>query len=192
MARRRNGKQKMKGLLKGGSITKRIFPVVKSLSAPISFLEQITASDRKTLGNSFSQAGYSTQLKIMSNMVMGRLAGITPFHKMSDGTMLPTSKQTINPSGVLNKWTNAGLIGLGYQLIGSQINKTLGKNYVPETSKIGSISKSVFVGGALGGIFSPSEAKPTSQISFPSTTAVMSSTSNGSFNNGSDSTGSSY
>ena len=191
MARRRNGKQKMKGLLKGGSITKRIFPVVKSLSAPISFLEQITASDRKTLGNSFSQAGYSTQLKIMSNMVMGRLAGITPFHKMSDGTMLPTSKQTINPSGVLNKWTNAGLIGLGYQLIGSQINKTLGKNYVPETSKIGSISKSVFVGGALGGIFSPSEAKPASQISFPSTTTVMSSTTNGTFNTG-DTTESSY
>lgn len=181
----------MKGLLKGGSITKRIFPVVKSLSAPISFLEQITASDRKALGNSFSQAGYSTQLKIMSNMVMGRLAGITPFHKMSDGTMLPTSKQTINPSGVLNKWTNAGLIGLGYQLIGSQINKTLGKNYVPETSKIGSISKSVFVGGALGGIFSPSEAKPASQISFPSTTTVMSSTTNGTFNTG-DTTESSY
>jgi hypothetical protein len=182
----------MKGLLKGGSITKRIFPVVKSLSAPISFLEQITASDRKALGNSFSQAGYSTQLKIMSNMVMGRLAGITPFHKMSDGTMLPTSKQTINPSGVLNKWTNAGLIGLGYQLIGSQINKTLGKNYVPETSKIGSISKSVFVGGALGGIFSPSEAKPASQISFPSTnTTVISTTTNGTFNT-IDTTESSY
>ena len=58
MARRRNGKQKLKGLLKGGSITKRLFPVVKTVTAPISFLEQLTSADRASAGNSFSQAGY--------------------------------------------------------------------------------------------------------------------------------------
>ena len=191
MAKKRS--QKMKGLLKGGSITKKIFPIVKTMSAPISFLEQLTAHDRKNLGQSFATAGYTTQLKIMSNLVMGRLAGITPFHKMGDGTMLPTAKQTINPSGVLNKWSNAGLVGLGYQLIGSQINKTLGKTYIPETSKIGSISKSVFVGGVLGGFFSPSEPRTvTPSSTFPTNTLTSYANTNGTYNNGSDSTGSSY
>ena len=193
MAKRRGTKSKMKGLLKGGSITKKIFPIVKTVSAPISFLEQITAHDRKNLGQSFSSAGYSTQLKIMSNLVMGRLAGITPFHKMGDGTMLPTAKQTINLSGISNKWTSSALAGLGYQLIGGQINKTLGKTYIPETSKIGSISKSVLVGGLLGGVFSPSEPKAvTPSASFPTNTVTSYANTNGTYNNGSDSTGSSY
>ena len=81
MARRRNGKQKMKGMLKGGSIKRKLLPIVKTVTAPIAFFEQVTSQDRASLGNSFSQAGYATQLKIMSNIVMGRLAGITPFNK---------------------------------------------------------------------------------------------------------------
>jgi len=193
MTKKQKMANKAKGLLKGGSITKKIFPIVKTVSAPISFLEQLTSADRKNLGQSFSTAGYGTQLKIMSNLVMGRLAGITPFHKMGDGTMLPTAKQTINPSGVMNKWTNAGLIGLGYQIIGKQINKTTGMSIIPETSRIGSISKSVFVGGALGGFFSPSEPKAvTPSASFPTNTVTSYANTNGTYNNGSDSTGSSY
>lgn len=183
MAKRRNG-QKLKDRLTKGGLAKKIFPIVKTVSAPISFLEQITASDRKNLGQSFSTASYPTQLKIMTNVVMGRLAGITPFHGG-----LPTAKQTINLSGVNNKWTTSAIYGIGYQLIGGQINKMTGKRIIPETSKIGSISRSVFVGGLLGGVFSPSENKPTTQASFPST--VMSSTTNGTFNTG-DTTESSY
>lgn len=188
MARRRNGKQKMKGMLKGGSIKRKLFPIVKTVTAPIAFLEQLTSQDRASLGNSFSSAGYGTQLKIMSNLVMGRLAGITPFHGG-----LPTAPQTINPSGVLNKWTNAGLIGLGYKIIGSQINKTTGMALIPETSSIGSIAKSAFVGGALGGFFSEPTPKTISQTpSFPTSTVTSYSNTNGTFNTGSDSTGSSY
>ena len=188
MARRRNGKQKMKGMLKGGSIKRKLFPIVKTVTAPIAFLEQLTSQDRASLGNSFSSAGYGTQLKIMSNLVMGRLAGITPFHGG-----LPTAPQTINPSGVLNKWTNAGLIGLGYKIIGSQINKTTGMSLIPETSSIGSIAKSAFVGGALGGFFSEPTPKTISQTpSFPTSTVTSYSNTNGTFNTGSDSTGSSY
>ena len=181
MVKRKNGKQKMKGLLKGGSIKKRLLPVVKTVTAPIAFLEQLTSQDRANLGNSFSSAGYGTQLKIMTNLVMGRLAGITPFHGG-----LPTAPQTINPSGVLNKKTNAGLIGLGYKIIGSQINKTTGMSLIPETSSIGSIAKSAFVGGALGGFFSESTPKTITQQSFPTITSSM--TSNGNYNSGQDST----
>ena len=187
MAKRRNGKSKMPKI---GSLKNRLYPFVKTVSAPIAFLEQITAKDRQDLGQSFSTAGYSTQLKIMSNIVMGRLAGITPFHKLSDGTMLPTAPQTINPAGVMNKWTNAGLIGLGYKIIGSQINKTTGMSLIPETSKIGSISKSVFIGGALGGFFddAPRKAQTFTRQSFPTTNRALTTT----YNNGQDSTGSSF
>ena len=183
MARRRNSKQKMKGMLKGGSIKRKLFPIVKTVTAPIAFLEQLTSQDRASLGNSFSSAGYGTQLKIMSNLVMGRLAGITPFHGG-----LPTAPQTINPAGVLNKWTNAGLIGLGYKIIGSQINKTTGMSLIPETSSIGSIAKSAFVGGALGGFFSEPTAKTVTQQSFPTLTSSITVNGNGNYNRGQDST----
>jgi hypothetical protein len=186
MARRRNGKQKMKGMLKGGSIKRRLFPIVKTVAAPISFLEQLTSQDRANLGNSFSQAGYGTQLKIMSNIVMGRLAGITPF---KGG--LPSAPQTINPAGVLNKWTNAALIGLGYKIIGTQINKTTGMSLIPETSSIGSIAKSALIGGALGGFFSEPTPKTITQQSFPATSSITVNT-NGNYNSGQDSTGSSF
>ena len=166
-------------MLKGGSIKRKLFPIVKTVTAPIAFLEQLTSQDRASLGNSFSSAGYGTQLKIMSNLVMGRLAGITPFHGG-----LPTAPQTINPAGVLNKWTNAGLIGLGYKIIGSQINKTTGMSLIPETSSIGSIAKSAFVGGALGGFFSEPTAKTITQQSFPSIAVNV----NGNYNSGQDST----
>ena len=188
MAKRRNGKSKMPKI---GSLKNRLYPFVKTVSAPIAFLEQITAKDRQDLGQSFSTAGYSTQLKIMSNIVMGRLAGITPFHKLSDGTMGPTAPQTINPAGVVNKWTNAGLIGLGYKVIGSQINKTTGMSLIPETSKIGSIGKSVLIGGALGGFFddAPAKAQTFTRQSFPTTTNRALTTT---YNSGQDSTGSSF
>ena len=192
MAKRRKSNARKKI----GNIGNRLFPFVKSVSAPIAFIEQISAKDRQVLGNSFSQAGYGTQLKIMSNIVMGRLAGITPFHKMSDGTMLPTAPQTINPSGVLNKWTNAGLIGIAYKVLGGAINnqaKSMGVkgSIIPETAKIGSIGKSVLIGGALGGFFDDPVSKSTQTFakqSFPTTTRAM--TTN--YNSGQDSTGSSF
>ena len=188
MAKRRNGKSKMPKI---GSLKNRLYPFVKTVSAPIAFLEQITAKDRQDLGQSFSTAGYSTQLKIMSNIVMGRLAGITPFHKLSDGTMLPTAPQTINPAGVVNKWTNAGLIGLGYKVIGHQINKATGMSLIPETVKIGSIGKSVLIGGALGGFFDdpPNKAQTFARHSFPTQNRALTNTM---YNSGSDSTGSSF
>ena len=48
---------------------------------------------------------------LCSNNVLGRLAWLSPFPKEY------TAPQTINPGGVLNKWTNAGLIGHWLQSI---------------------------------------------------------------------------
>ena len=61
MAKRRNGKSKMPKI---GSLKRKLMPVVKTVTAPIAFLEQLTSQDRANLGNSFSSAGYGTQLKI--------------------------------------------------------------------------------------------------------------------------------
>lgn len=190
MARRKKIKQ---GL---GRIGNKLFPFVKAVSAPIAFLEQITAKDRQTLGATFTQATTTTQLKILVNITLGRLGGITLFHKLSDGTILPTAPQTINPAGVINKWTNAGLIGIAYKVLGGAINKFgkdmgLGSSLVPETSKVGSIAKSVFIGGALGGFFddpvTKSNGQVTQQQSFPSLTSshnVISVTNSGSQDSG--------
>ena len=112
-------------------------------------------------------------------MVLGRIAGITPFTKV--GGQAP---QTINPSGVLNKWTNAGLIGLGYKIIGSNINKATGMSLIPETSSIGSIAKSALIGGALGGFFS----QPTQQSFSNPVQSNSSMVVNGNYNSGQDST----
>jgi len=185
MARRKKKSKVTKHL---GNIGNRLFPIVKTVSAPIAFLEQISAKDRQDLGNNFSQAGYGTQLKLMTNIVLGRLAGVSPFPK------LYTAPQTINPSGVLNKWTNAGLIGIAYKVLGGGVNKIsrdMGMgSVVPETSKIGSIGKSVLIGGALGGFFDDAPAKAqqfTRQI--PSQNRILTNTT---YNSGSDSTGSSF
>ena len=186
----KNGRRKLKNPLKGKSISSIVYPVVKSVTAPIAFLEQISKKDRQDLGQTFTTAGYSTQLKIMSNIVLGRIAGITPFHKLSDGTMLPTAPQTINFAGVNNQWTKGALMGLAYQYIGGHINKMTGKSLIPETSKIGTISKSAFLGGALGGFFddSPAKAQTFTRQSFPTTNRALTTT----YNSGQDSTGSSF
>ena len=174
------GKRRSKAKLGLKSVGNKIFPFVKAVSAPIAFLEQITAKDRQTLGSSFSSASTTTQLKILSNITLGRLAGLTPFHKLSDGTILPTAPQTINPSGVLNKWTNAGLIGIAYKVIGGAVNKQTASmglgSVVPETAKVGSIGKSVLIGGALGGFFDDAPVDYNKKVntstpqSFPSLT----------------------
>ena len=187
----KNGRRKLKNPLKGKSLSNILYPVVKSVTAPLAFLEQITKKDRQDLGQSFTTAGYSTQIKIMANIVLGRIAGFTPFHKLSDGTMLPTAPQTINFAGVNNQWTQAGLIGIGYQMVGRHINKMVGRGIIPETSKIGTISKSAFIGGALGGFFddSPNKTQTFARQSFPTQNRALTNTT---YNSGSDSTGSSF
>ncbi len=135
-------------------IGNKLFPFVKAVSAPIAFLEQITAKDRQIHASAMQSASTTEQIKMLANFVTGRLAGFGLFHGNLSGTIPP---QTINPSGVINKWTNAGLIGIGYKIIGGSVNKMskdmgLG-SVIPETSKVGSIGKSVLIGGALGGFF---------------------------------------
>ena len=158
MARRRPTK---KSFTKIGN---KLFPFVKAVSAPIAFLEQITAKDRQINSALMASSSTTDQIKMLSNFVTGRLAGFGLFHGALSGTI---PAQTINPSGVINKWTNAGLIGIAYKVIGGSVNKmsrdmNLG-SVIPETAKVGSIGKSVLIGGALGGFFDDPPA-PRNQV----------------------------
>ncbi len=154
MARRNGRRKNLKR--KTLNIANRIFPVVKAISAPIAFLEQISAKDRQTLGSTFSNAGTFSQVKMLVNIVTGRTAGITLF-KTIDGKTFNGAPQTFNPSGAFNKWTTGGLIGILYGVLGTAINRTSANaglgSILPATSKIKSIGKSIFAGGILGGVF---------------------------------------
>ena len=189
MARRRNGRRaKLKH-----SVThfgNKIFPFVKAVSAPVAFFEQITAKDRQINSSQLANGSTTTQFKILLNSVTGRLAGFGLFKSSATQDLGITPDQTINPSGVLNKWTNAGLIGIAYKVIGSAVNKMsmdMGAgNIVPETSKIGSIGRSVLIGGALGGFFDD----PVTRTNVTSTQIIRPLTN--SFHNSQDSTESSF
>ena len=63
LSRRRRRSVKEKGLKLG----KKLFPIARALSAPVAFLEQISAKHRQTLGSAYSQAPVTQKLKIMAN-----------------------------------------------------------------------------------------------------------------------------
>jgi prolipoprotein diacylglyceryltransferase len=142
-----------------GGIGNTAYKIARFASAPISFLEQISAKDRQILGNSFSNAPTTQKLKILANVLTGRVSGINFF---SNEYQAP---QTINPSGIINKWTGGGLALIGGAILGRQINKSLGTNIIPATGKIQTIGKQFLIGGALGGFFDdPVNGNTTQQI----------------------------
>ncbi len=186
MAKKKNGRFSKKSFSKIGN---KLFPFVKAVSAPIAFFEQITAKDRQIFASQLQTASTTDQLKMLSNFVTGRLAGFGLFHGALSGTI---PEQTINPSGVLNKWTNAGLIGIAYGVIGKAVNRMSSDmgagSIVPETAKISSIGKSVLIGGALGGFF---DDPVTSQVTVQPTQQIIRPLAN-SFHNSQDSTESGF
>ncbi len=141
------GKRKQKAKNKVFSIGNKIFPVAKALAAPVAFLEQISAKHRQTMGSAFSNAPTTQKLKILTNIVTGSITGVNFFSNEVQ------AQQTINPAGVLNKWTNAGGLMIVYGVIGKHVNKMAGTPVIPATAKVKSIGKQVMIGGAVGGFF---------------------------------------
>ena len=143
LSRRRRRSVKEKGLKLG----KKLFPIARALSAPVAFLEQISAKHRQTLGSAYSQAPVTQKLKIMANIVTGSATG---FNFFKDEYQTPLSQ--FNVSNVLNKWTQTGGIMLIYGVLGKAINKSAGSDIVPLGSKVKTIGKQLIIGGAIGGI----------------------------------------
>jgi len=145
MSRRSRAKSKMKsGGLKIGKI---IYPFVREATTPIAFLEQISAKDRLVMGTAFDTAPLTQKLKIMSNIVTGRITGINLFSAEYQ------APQTFKVENAINKWSKGGAVGILYSVLGKRINKAIGQNVIPASDKIGQLGKRAMLGGVLGGVF---------------------------------------
>ena len=129
----------------------RVYGLIKNIVPWVAFGNQITAKDyANDQGTGVSQqASYknesiATKAKIFTNIVTGRLSGITLF---KNGNLYDSENTpfTINPSGIANKWTGLGVAGLIY--------KNLPIKQLPQKGKIGAISKRILISGAIGGLF---------------------------------------
>ena len=123
-----------------------IWKVARELATPVAFLDQISSKDRATLGVAWTAAPTTQKLKILANIVTGRITGINFF---SDEVQAP---QTINFGGIFNKWSG---LGVGLIIVGAVVEnlKINGKKILPHGSKMGQIGHRLLTGGVFGGIF---------------------------------------
>jgi hypothetical protein len=158
--RRRSRRTTRKRTSKPSSAGSKIYSVVKNASGYLAFASQLTAKDYSVLNNqaSYKNEDIATKAKIFANIAMGRLTGITPF---KNGNMYgsETTPFTINPSGMVNKFTGLGIAGLLY--------KNLPIKQLPQKSKVGAVSKRLLLGGALGGLFDAPEGSSKTMASSP-------------------------
>ena len=189
--KRRAPKRKTSNSSSAGS---KIYSVVKNASGYLAFASQLTAKDYEVLNqqSAYKNEDIATKAKIFANIAMGRLTGITPF---KNGNMYgsETTPFTINPSGVVNKFTGLGVAGLIY--------KNLPMKQLPQKSKVGAVSKRLLLGGALGGLFDAPSNSSTTMASSPKVLGThmtvnqqnrSASMQTGMFSESSDSTGGSF
>ena len=137
----------------------KIYTALKGIVPFYAFASQISAKDYEDLkGTNYNKEDIATKGKIFANIVLGRLSGFTPFK----GDNLYGSQNTpftINPNGVVNKFTGLGVAG--------QIYKALPIKQLPMKSKVGVISKGLLAGGLIGGLFDPPMNSPSTSSSSP-------------------------
>ena len=129
------------------SASTKIYDVVKKIVPFYAFASQISAKDYADLqGTDYNSQDIATKGKIFANIVLGRLSGFTPF---KSGNLYGSQNTpfTINPNGMVNKFTGLGIGGLIY--------KNLPIKQLPMKSKVGVISKGLIAGGLIGGLFDP-------------------------------------
>lgn len=138
--RKKNGNSK-----KG--IGNMVWKVARELATPVSFVDQITRKDRETMGAAFNQAPLTQKLKIMSNIITGRMTGINLFPNEVQ------APQTINFAGIFNRWTG---LGAAMMLVYGPLAKSIkinGTSILPHGSKVEQLGRRLFTGGIFGGVF---------------------------------------
>ena len=193
MAKKRKSKSKKNGNNGSKSLGNNLYKIAKNASGYLAFFSQLTAKDYSDLNatSSYKNEDMATKLKIASNIVTGRLTGLHAFK----GDNLYGSDEipfTINPSGLVNKFTGLGLAGVLYSKSGVKL--------LPQKSKVGAIGKNLLIGGGIGGLFDPpmnSNSQSTTMASSPKVLGVvqqnrMATMQTGMFSEGSDSTGGSF
>ena len=148
MAKKRKNRKKKNGNNSSKSLGNSMYKLAKNASGYLAFASQLTAKDYSDLNatTSYKNEDIATKAKIFANIVTGRLTGIHAFK----GDNLYGSDQipfTVNPSGVVNRFTGLGVAGLIY--------KNLNIKQLPQKQKVGAVAKNLLVGGALGGLFDP-------------------------------------
>lgn len=130
-------KQKSKEF--GLNIGKSLWPIIRELTTPLTFLDQISRKDRETLGSAWDNAGWTQKGKIMVNIILGRVTGFNVFKEEYQ------TQQTINPAGIVNKWTGTGF--------GFWLYSKIPIRQLPLKAKLGAIGKRMMTGGGIGGLF---------------------------------------
>lgn len=135
MARRRRHSRhhsRSKGV--GHYINKLVTPVLFTGA----FVSQITAKDIAT-SSTYATLPPMERAKFLANSVVGRTSGINLFPQYGQ------QKLTINPSGMVNKFTG---LGLGLMIFGHIAPKGIGGKGLAKKG-----GKALFWGGILGGLF---------------------------------------
>ena len=155
--RRRRSAKKSVG---SKSVGNKIFGALKGIVPFYVFASQLTQKDYQALENTnYKNEDIVTKAKIFTNITFGRLSGFTPF-KGANMYGSESTPFTINPSGMINKFTGIGVAGLIY--------KNLPIKQLPMKGKIGTLAKSTLVSGAIGGLFdAPDNSNRTSVTSSP-------------------------
>ena len=176
---------------KPSSAGSKIYSVVKNASGYLAFASQLTAKDYEDLNSqaSYKNTDIATKAKIFTNIVTGRLTG-THIFKGDDLYGSDDIPFTVNPSGVVNKFTGLGIAGLIY--------KNLPIKSLPMKSKVGAVAKRVMIGGVIGGVFDPPMKSPSKTMaSSPKVLGVrqqnrMATMQTGMYSESADSTGGSF
>lgn len=126
----------------------------------ITFLSQLTAKDITANQAAFSAYTPTDKAKFLANTVVGRITGINIFNDM------PQVPQTINPSGVINKYTGLGLGAIIYKKV----------PFLPFKNIVGHLGEGSLAGGIFGGLFdAPNNSNVSDNQSYASQAAYMNS-----------------
>jgi hypothetical protein len=163
---RKNKKKGNNGKNGSKSLGNNLYKLAKNASGYLAFASQLTAKDYSDLNatTSYKNEDMATKLKIFANIVTGRLTGIHAFK----GDNLYGSDQipfTVNPGGMVNKFTGLGLAGVLYSKSGVKL--------LPQKSKVGAVAKNLLIGGGIGGLFDPPMNSPSQSQTMASSPKVL-------------------
>ena len=160
MAKKRRRSRKNKNNSKSTGV--KVYDTVSKLAPWYTFFSQLTSKDYEALQQQapeYRNADLQTKAKVFVNMVGGRLAGFTPF-KGDHVFGTDDIKFTINPGGVVNKFSGVSLAGLLYS--------RLPMKFLPEKARVGSLAKKTLTASILGGLFdAPPAGQANTQVSTP-------------------------
>ena len=159
MARKRRRSRKNKNNSKSTGL--KVYDSVSKLAPWYTFFSQLTAKDYEALATQapeYRNSDLQTKAKVFANIVLGRVSGFTPF-KGDDVYGTDDIKFTINPGGVVNKFSGVSLAGILYS--------RLPMKFLPEKGRVGSLAKKTLVSSVIGGLFDAPANSPTTKRSTP-------------------------